>query len=107
MHVVGRPGHDVADPLAAVLSLAFAEQADVECVASVSLDPLGHELVSIVAKKAGQALADSGAHHSQRCPDQGCVRPPRMGDQVEGTPVPLRLSERRRIDGVGRRAWPQ
>ncbi|MCZ7672980.1 MAG: hypothetical protein M5U34_40605 [Chloroflexi bacterium] len=47
-HVVGGPGHDVADALAAVKGLVFAQQADVEfvagaspCCATTSLDQLG------------------------------------------------------------------
>ena len=49
MDVVGRPGHDVPDPLAPVKRLALAKQADVQFVARIALHALTDEFTRVVA----------------------------------------------------------
>ena len=43
-HIVGRPGHDVAHPLAVVEGLAFAQQADIQLLARIALHALTERL---------------------------------------------------------------
>ena len=66
LHVVGDARHQVADALAAVEGLAFAEQAEVQLVAGVALDALRQHANCHAVDDVEQAVADKRGHHPQR-----------------------------------------
>jgi len=85
--VSGDPVLDVLQRLVPELRvveyLALAQQTDVQLVPRVPLDALGDELHRVVARQAGDPLADGDHGDGRRQPEQYGARPTRGGDQVE------------------------
>ena len=85
MNVVRSPGHDIADALAAVEGLAFAQQTGVQFFPGIFLDFLGEDLNGEVPHDPRNSLTGGGYQNRDYGNNQGGELETRHPDNIESS----------------------